>query len=119
MVSEIKIFFDQINDELCEPPLPSEERDSIWKSALDFVDRINASGEAEIQKDEKEENGEYRHSDLVVSIAEKIMQSHSIATMSDTAKIYYYDAHNCVYVQGGEVLIETKAEELENRISTK
>ena len=38
--------------------------------------------------------------------------------MSDTADIYYYDANNGVYVHGGEVLIETEAEELENRIST-
>ena len=116
-VDELRNFFDQINDELCEPPLPSEERDSIWRSALDFVNKLNASGETEIQKDEKKENGEPGN-DLVVSIAEKIMLNHGIATMSDTAEIYYYDAHNGVYVQGGEVLIETEAEEYENRIST-
>jgi hypothetical protein len=92
--------------------------DSIWRSALDFVDKINAFGGAKIQKDEKKGNGESGHSDLVVSIAEKIMHSYSIATMSDTAEIYYYDAHNGVYVQGGKVLIETKAEESQNRIST-
>jgi hypothetical protein len=117
-VDELRSFFDQINDELCEPPLTSYERDNIWRSALDFVDKINASEEAEIQKDVKDENGEPGSNDLVVSIAEKIMRNHSIATMSDTADIYYYDANNGVYVQGGEVLIETKAEESENMIST-
>jgi P4 family phage/plasmid primase-like protien len=115
---ELRRFFDQINDELCEPPLPSEERDSIWKSALDFVDKLNASRDAKVQNDKKRENGESEHSDLVVSIAEEIMLKHTFATMSDTSEIYYYDTLNGVYVPGGEVLIETKAEEHENRIST-
>jgi hypothetical protein len=42
--SQLKGFFDQINDKVCEPPLSLGERDSIWKSALDFVHRINATG---------------------------------------------------------------------------
>ena len=58
-VNELRNFFDQINDdELCEPPLPSEERNSIWRSALDFVNKPNASGKTKTQKDEKKENGE-------------------------------------------------------------
>jgi putative DNA primase/helicase len=38
--------------------------------------------------------------------------------MNDTGEIYHYDVHRGVYIPGGEVLIETEAEESENRIST-
>ena len=94
------------------------ERDSIWKSALDFVDRINATGEAKIQNGEKEEDSKTGSDDLVVSIAEKIMQNYTFATMNDTGEIYHYDIHKGMHVPGGKVLIETEAEEFENRIST-
>jgi P4 family phage/plasmid primase-like protien len=117
-VGEIKSFFDQINDELCEPPLSWDERDSIWKSALDFVYKINASQGGKIKKDEKEENVESGYGDLVVSIAEELMQNHTFATMNDTGEIYYYDAYKGMYLPGGEILIETEAEESENRILT-
>lgn len=115
---QLKIFFDQINEELCEPPLPWGERDSIWRSASDFVDRISATEEAKIQNGEEEENCETGSRDLVVSIAEKIMQNHTFATMNDTSEIYRYDVHRGVYIPGGEVIIETESEEYENRIST-
>jgi hypothetical protein len=85
---QLKGFFDQINVQLYEPPLSWGERDSIWKSALDFVHRINAIGEAKIQNVEKEEHGETGNSDLVVSLAEKIMRNHIFATMNDTGEIY-------------------------------
>jgi hypothetical protein len=115
---ELKSFFDQINDKLCEPPLSRGERDSVWKSALDFVNRINATGEAKIQNGEKEENGEPRNGDLVVLLAEKIMRNHIFATMNDIGEIYHCEVHRGVYIPGGEVLIETEAEDYENRIST-
>jgi putative DNA primase/helicase len=38
--------------------------------------------------------------------------------MNDTGEIYYHDVHRGVYIPGAEVLIETEAEEYENRIST-
>jgi hypothetical protein len=69
---QLKGFFDQINVQLCEPPLSWGERDSIWKRALDFVHRINATGEAKIQNVEKEEQGETGNSNLVVSLADSV-----------------------------------------------
>ena len=116
--SQLKSFFDQINDKLCESPLSWGERDSIWISALDFVDRVSGSGGTEKRRNKKEENGETGSSDLVVSITEKILQNHTFATMNDTGEIYHYDIQSGVYVQGGNVLIETEAEEYENKIST-
>jgi P4 family phage/plasmid primase-like protien len=116
--SQLKSFFDQINDKLCEAPLSWGERDGIWKSALDFVDRVSGSGGTKNRRNKKEENGETGSSDLVVSITEKILQNHTFATMNDTGEIYHYDIHSGVYIPGGEVLIEIEAEEYENRIST-
>jgi putative DNA primase/helicase len=114
--SQLKNFFDRVNEELCDPPLSWVERDSIWESALDFVDRIGTHVRANIKKSVNNENES--GNDLVVSMAEKIMRNHTFATMNDSGEIYYYDVHRGVYIQGGEVLVETKAEEYENRIST-
>src|SRR5918992_4773067 len=49
---QLKEFFDKINYLLCEPePLPDSEINSIWNSALDFVERVkeesNDKGDAE------------------------------------------------------------------------
>ena len=115
-VDQLKGFFDQINDEICELPLTWGERDSIWESALDFVDRIGGSEEA--QKEEKESNGDTGNGDLIVSLTERIMRNQTFATMDDTGEIYHYDVDRGVYVPGGAVLIATEAEEYENRIST-
>jgi hypothetical protein len=46
------------------------------------------------------------------------LKSGRFATMDDTGEIYYYDLHAGTYIPGGEILIETEAEEFENRIST-
>jgi hypothetical protein len=81
------------------------------------VRRISASGEAKIQKGEKESNSETGNGNLVVSIAEKVMRNHTFATMNDTGEIYHYAADRGVYISGGEILIEIEAEESENRIS--
>ena len=116
--NQLKHFFDQINAELCEPPLPGNEGNSIWKSALDFVARNRKTEEVQVQNAEKMEVNDSENGDLVVSITEEVMQKYTFATMNDTDEIYYYDVQEGMYLAGGEVLIRTKAEESEKSIST-
>ena len=112
-VKDLKYFFDQINEKVCSGPLSEAERDSIWNSALDFVDRIKRK-----VKYEREAVDEIENEDLVVDVAENLLQNHTLLTMSDTNEIYRYDKQVGMYVSGGEVLIKTEAEKARKNIST-
>jgi P4 family phage/plasmid primase-like protien len=112
--NQLKGFFDRISEELCEPSLQSNERDSIWKSALDFVARNTWTGESQMDNTEDEDS---EGVDLVVAVTKKLMQRYRFATMNDTDEIYYHNEQGGVYTLG-EVLIKAKAEEYEKSIST-
>ncbi len=47
-----------------------------------------------------------------------LMQQYEFRAMADTKEIYYYDKERGIYKAGAEILIETQAEQLNNRIST-
>jgi putative DNA primase/helicase len=115
MKSQLKDFFDLISNKLCEPSLPENERDSIWESALDFVARNTPTNEIQVGNTE-DNNGE--GVDIVIAITRKLMQRYEFVTMSDTDEIYYFNTERGVYIDGGDVLIKTRAEEYEKSIST-
>jgi hypothetical protein len=112
--NQLKDFFDRINEELCEPSLQSNERDSIWKSALDFVARNTRTDESQMDNTEDEDS---EGVDLVVAMTKKLMQRYRFSTMNDTDEIYYYSEQGGANTLG-EVLIKAKAEEYEKSIST-
>jgi putative DNA primase/helicase len=114
--SQLKEFFIQINDTLCNPePLPENEINSIWKDALDFSKTVkqnhNVKGWEEGQ-DEKEPS-------IIEQASETISNKYEFVTIAESKDILYYK--HGVYISGGEVLIEKEAEglfgyELSNKV---
>ena len=101
-IGDLKEFFYQINDKLCDPnPLPKMEIESIWNSAMDFVQRIKKNQEQPMQDSEEE-------IDIIEQACESIKREHRLVTIEVTKDILFYCGG--VYVPGGEVLIEKKVE---------
>ena len=107
---QLKDFFIQINNKLCDPePLPEDEINAIWRSAIEYVSRI--------REESPQENG-HETKCIIEEISEAIMQKYRLVTIEETREIWYY--REGVYVPGGDILIEKEAEtiygyELANR----
>jgi hypothetical protein len=98
---DLKDFLKKMNDLLCEPePLPEQELDEIWESALEFV----AKNKRE-QLDRSPKNVS-----LVEEASEAIMSKHRLLTIEESKEILYYK--DGVYVPGGEILVEKEAERM-------
>ena len=51
---ELKTFFLIVNDNVCLSPLPENEINSIWKSAVEFVDDLAIHEQKNISYSEKQ-----------------------------------------------------------------
>ena len=100
---ELKTFFLLVNDTVCLPPLPKNEINSIWESALEFVDKLEIYDPKNISFPEKQS--------LIENASEQIMSKHRFLTIEKTKEILFYN-DNGVYVQGGEILIEKELESI-------
>ena len=99
----LKDFLKKMNHLLCEPePLPEQEIDEIWESALEFVSKIKV----EEQDEEKEEAA----TSLVEQASEDIISKHRFLTIEESKEIWIY--RDGVYVPGGEILVEKEAERM-------
>jgi hypothetical protein len=108
---QLKDFFTQINNALCDPePLPEKEIDSIWSSALDFVNK-NKKDKPE-QQEQKAEGIEGIESepDIIEEASETILNTYKFLTIEESKEILYY--RDGVYVPGGDILIEKECERL-------
>ena len=89
-----------MNHLLCEPkPLPEQEIDGIWKSALEFV-AIN-----------KKEDLLQAQQSSIEELVEVIMSKYKIKTLMDTEEIVYYK--DGIYRLGGEQIIKVELEEIQ------
>jgi P4 family phage/plasmid primase-like protien len=99
----LKNFLSEINQLLCHPePLPGDELNEIWHSALEYVNRIKSrhgSDPSQVGNDDGD--------NLIESTSEQIKKKYRFAALS-SKRLLYYD--NGVYVDGGEVIIEKEAE---------
>jgi len=104
---QLKDFFIQINDRLCDPePLPENEISTIWKDALDFAKTIKQK-----TGDPKNIGGGYQEkSNIIEEASESIRSTYKFITIEESKDILYYKDGVCIL--GGEVLIEKEAEEL-------
>jgi P4 family phage/plasmid primase-like protien len=98
-------FFREVNERLCSPgPLPSEEANSIWESALSFVQQNRDSVANNSQKKSSVEN----ETKLIEQAAEEILSNDHFVTIEETKEILCY-SHG-VYEKGGDILVEKYAE---------
>ena len=101
----LKKFFENVNSTLCQPyPLPQNEIDDIWESAIDFVENnrehySNRNDSIQLSKKEK----------FIEDATEQILSTYHFVTIIETKEILYYK--DGVYKKDGEILIE---KELEN-----
>jgi putative DNA primase/helicase len=99
----LKNFLSEINRQLCHPePLPNDELDEIWNSALEYVSQIRSKHNS----DSREGNGHDR-GNLIESTSEQIKTMYRFAALPSKELLYYKDG---VYTKGGEILIEKEAE---------
>ena len=99
----LKKYFVEINRTLCNPgPLPQSEIDSIWNSAVNFVQDLRKEKNSEEDKTENEEVS------MVEESSEAIKKKYKFVTVSESKDILYYK--DGVYIHGGETLIEKEAE---------
>ena len=100
-LDELKQFFENINFKLCKPyPLPQNEIDDIWGSAIDFVEKNREHYKKIIQLKKKDI--------LIEDATEKLLSFHHFVTVEESKEILYYN--NGVYEKGGEILIEKELE---------
>jgi putative DNA primase/helicase len=105
---QLKDFFMHINSALCDPePLAEKEIDSIWTSALDFVNK-NKTDKSE-QQEQKLEGFESEPA-IIEEASETILDTYRFLTVEESKDILYY--RDGVYVPGGDVLIEKECERL-------
>jgi P4 family phage/plasmid primase-like protien len=100
---ELKTFFLLVNDTVCLPPLPKNEINSIWESAVEFVDDLEIHDEKNISCSEKQS--------LIENATEHILSKYRFLTIEENKEILVYNG-NGVYVQGGEILIEKELESM-------
>jgi len=102
--SQLKDFFIQINNTLCDPePLPENEINDIWKDALDFAKTVKQNNEAKECWKEEEPS-------IIEQASEDIRNKYKFVTIAESKDILYYK--DGVYIPGSEVLIEKEAEQL-------
>jgi P4 family phage/plasmid primase-like protien len=114
--SNLKGFFEEINEFFCKPnSLRSDEIDSIWNSALDYVKKnkdfsYSKHRQYSNRKGTNEEMMRIETENLIAVTTERILETHHFLTFEETKEIYYYKSG--VYMPGGEVIIEKTAEKL-------
>jgi P4 family phage/plasmid primase-like protien len=59
-----------------------------------------------------------KRTDDVTELTDQIMKEYTFKTMRDTKEIYYYDNNKGLYVNGGEWLIQERAEILNSKVRT-
>ncbi|MGC2598412.1 MAG: phage/plasmid primase, P4 family, partial [Nitrososphaeraceae archaeon] len=101
----LKNFLSEINQQLCHPtPLPEDEFNEIWNSALKYTSRI----ENEHYSDEREVT-QGDGSNIIESTSEQIKKKYRFAARPSKELLYY---NNGVYTTGWEIIIEKEAEEI-------
>ena len=99
----LKNFILEINQQLCSPePLPENEIDEIWNSALEYVNRIKEIVSSDPSKGLQDDG-----SNIIESTSEEIKKRYRFAALP-SKELLYYD--NGVYTTGGEIIIEKEAE---------
>jgi putative DNA primase/helicase len=99
----LKNFLSEINRQLCHPePLPNDELDEIWNSALDYVSQIRNKHNSDL----REGNGHDR-GNLIKSTSEQIKNKYRFAALPSKELLYY---NNGVYTKEGEIIIEKESE---------
>jgi putative DNA primase/helicase len=100
---DLKMFLSEINLRLCNPqPLPEDEVNEIWNSALEFVNRLNSAPNSD-PSDATNKDGV----NLVEYTSEEIKKKYRFVALPSKELLYY---NNGVYVSGGEILVEKEAE---------
>ena len=103
-LDELKIFFENINNNLCKPyPLSQNEIDGIWESATEYAENkrehyIQKNGTTQLKKKEK----------IIEDATELILSTYHFVTIEESKEILYYN--NGVYEKGGDILIEKELE---------
>ncbi|HEY7570221.1 MAG TPA: phage/plasmid primase, P4 family [Nitrososphaeraceae archaeon] len=98
----LKNFLSEINQQLCHPqPLPDDEFNDIWTSALEYVNRLKSDPSEASPKDDKK--------DIIESTSEHLKDKYRFAALPSKELLYYKDG---VYVTGGEIIIEKEAEQI-------
>ncbi len=98
-------FFSEINERLCSPgPLPAEEANSIWDSALTFVHQNRDS----VVNDHQKKPLRDQEITLIEQTAEGILSNNHFMTIEETKEILHYS--DGVYEKGGDILVEKYAE---------
>jgi putative DNA primase/helicase len=99
----LKGFLSDINQQLCHPqPLPDDELNEIWKSALGYVNGIKNAPSLD-PSDGADKDGD----NLIEDTSEEIKKKYNFAALSSKELLYY---NNGVYASGGEIIIEKEAE---------
>jgi P4 family phage/plasmid primase-like protien len=100
---KLKTFFLLVNDNVCLPPLPENEINSIWQSAERFVEDLHINNHKNRTLSEKQS--------LIEIATENIISKYRLLTIEENKEILFYNCHG-VYVQGGEILIEKELESM-------
>ena len=86
-LNELFGFFSKINERLCSPePLPAEELNSIWDSALTFVQQNRDFAVDNLQK----KTPMKQEIKLIQQTAEEIMSNNHFVTIEETKEILHY-----------------------------
>ena len=72
---DLKTFFLLVNDTVCLPPLPENEINSIWESAVEFVDDLEIHDQKNISFSEKQS--------LIENATEQIMSKYRFLTIEE------------------------------------
>ena len=97
----LRKFLSEINKRLCHPqPLPDDEIEKIWNSALEYINRKkNDQSEAAQEDDNKK--------DIIETTSEHLKDKYRFASLPSKELLFYKDG---VYTTGGEIIIEKEAE---------
>lgn len=106
---KLKAFFEEMNVAFCSPePLPQEEMDSIWQSAVNYVS-ANKDFSDKFNTYCNTANKESRL-DVIEQATEQILKKYHFATIEETKDILQYK--DGVYIPGGDIIIEKEVESL-------
>jgi P4 family phage/plasmid primase-like protien len=101
-LDKIKQISRERNNELCQPPLDEREFEKLWKQSTEF---IGGNGIAE---------GQHKEADIIIKIAERIMQESVFKTCTDNGELYYYNGK--IYIPGQEWRIKQTAQLIDPRL---
>jgi P4 family phage/plasmid primase-like protien len=104
---DLRDFLHLVNKKLCKIPLPAEEIDTILDSAFGYT---KSNNNFIINRTKANKTNAEESNDIVEQISEEILKNNYFLTLEESKEILYYQ--NGVYIQGGEILIETEAEKL-------